>query len=135
VRLFGSSLQVLADFPGWEAWTVFANDHRRLIDVIARTRANGVVFLSGDTHYGELSRLATGVPYTLWDLTSSGLTEVWPYLPPNDNRIGEAVREENFGLIEIDWKDADTNLRLQVRGGDGKARIEQSVSLKSLAAA
>ncbi len=30
VRLIGSSLQVLADFPGWEGWSLFARDQQRL---------------------------------------------------------------------------------------------------------
>ncbi|MGL6223915.1 MAG: alkaline phosphatase D family protein, partial [Steroidobacteraceae bacterium] len=41
VRLIGSSLQVLADFPGWEAWSVFAHDQQRLIELIRRQQANG----------------------------------------------------------------------------------------------
>ena len=68
---------MLADFTGWEAWVNFPHDHQRLIDLIRRKNANGVVFLSGDIHYAELSKLDVNVPYTLWDLTSSGLTEEW----------------------------------------------------------
>jgi alkaline phosphatase D len=134
VRLFGSSLQVLADFPGWEAWVNFTRDHQRLIDVIGRTKASGVVFLSGDTHYGEISKLDLNVPYPLWDVTSSGLTEVWPVLPPNDNRVGQAVREENFGLIEIAWAGAETKLALQICDGSGAVKVQQAVPLKSLKA-
>jgi alkaline phosphatase D len=135
VRLLCSSLQVLADFPGWEAWINFTHDHLRLIDMIGRTKAAGVVFLSGDTHYGEISKLALNVPYTLWDVTSSGITEVWPVLPPNENRVGQAVREENFGMIAIDWKRRETALSLQVRGGDGGVRLEHTIKLSDLALA
>ncbi|MDX2143240.1 MAG: alkaline phosphatase D family protein [Rhodospirillaceae bacterium] len=132
IRLFGSSLQVLADFPGWEAWINFTRDHQRLIEVIGRTKAGGVIFLSGDTHYGEISKLDVNVPYPLWDVTSSGLTEVWPVLPPNDNRVGPAINAENFGVIEIDWKGRNTKIRMQVRGGDGATKLEQQVDLKAL---
>ena len=38
-----------------------------------------MICLSGDTHYGEISRLDDNVPYPLWDITSSGLTEVWHF--------------------------------------------------------
>jgi alkaline phosphatase D len=93
LRIVASSLQVLADFPGWEAWINYARDHQRLIEAIRRKRASGVVFISGDTHYAELSRLDVNVPYPLWDLTSSGLTEVWPVDVPNANRVGTHVRE------------------------------------------
>ncbi len=134
IRLFGSSLQVLADFPGWEAWINFARDHQRLIELIGHTKASGVIFLSGDTHYGEISKLDRKVPYPLWDVTSSGLTEVWPVLPPNNNRVGQAVREENFGMIDIQWAGPGTQIALQICDINGAVKVSQSVPLKSLRA-
>jgi len=132
VRLIGSSLQVLADFPGWEGWSLFAHDQQRLIDLIRRKSANGVVFLSGDMHYAELSQLDVNVPYTLWDLTSSGLTEVWPAATSNANRVSDVIREPNFGLIEIDWQGAQTTVTLSVVDRSGARRIERRVSLTDL---
>jgi alkaline phosphatase D len=134
VRLIGSSLQVLADFPGWEGWSLFAHDQQRLIDLIRRKSANGVVFLSGDMHYAELSQLDVNVPYTLWDLTSSGLTEVWPAATPNANRVSDVIREPNFGLIEIDWQGAQTTVTLSVMDQRGTRRIEKRLSLVDLSA-
>jgi len=133
VRLIGSSLQVLADFPGWEAWSVFAHDQQRLIELIRRKQANGVIFLSGDTHYAELSRLGVNVPYTFWDLTSSGLTEVWPARTPNANRVSEVLREPNFGLVEIDWQGAQTTVTLSVLDQRGARRIEKRLQVSELA--
>lgn len=132
VRIFGSSLQVLADFPGWESWILYARDHQRLIDLARRQRAAGMVFLSGDTHYGELSRLDVDLPHPLWDITSSGLTEVWPDLPPNTNRQGVAVREVNFGMVNIDWAGSDTRLSLQVHDVKGAVKLQQTVPLGAL---
>lgn len=93
LRLIGSSLQVLADFTGWEAW------------------AN----------------------YPLWDLTSSGLTEVWTIPVPNALRVGAAHAVENFGLVEIDW--ATRRLRLSVRALGGGVRLAQDLAIDALAAA
>jgi alkaline phosphatase D len=132
LRILCSSLQVVADFPGWEAWINYAHDHQRLIDAIRRQRANGLICISGDTHYAELSRLDVNVPYPLWDLTSSGLTEVWPVLPPNALRVGEAYRDVNFGWIEIDWTARGPSVRLQVRDVSGAVRIEQRLDAASL---
>jgi len=134
VRLFGSSLQVLADFPGWESWAVYARDHQRLIDLIRRQRAAGVVFLSGDTHYGELTKLDLNTPYPLWDVTSSGITEVWPVLPPNDLRVGSAVREVNFGMVDIAWAGAQTTITMQVCDVNGVVKLSQVLPLASLSA-
>ena len=133
LRLFASSLPVLADFPGWEAWVNFARDRDRLIDLIRRKNAKGVVFLSGDTHYAEMSKQDVNVPYTLWDLTSSGITEVWPVTLPNANRVGEVLREVNFGVIDIDWQGPRTRLTLSIHDVVGKTRMSFDIELASLA--
>ena len=69
--------------------------------------------------------LDLNTPYPIWDLTSSGLTEVWPVLPPNALRVGDALRENNFGLIDIDWSKRELNyagLRCEGRSADQPAR-------------
>ncbi|MFZ5618408.1 MAG: alkaline phosphatase D family protein [Pseudomonadota bacterium] len=130
VRIFGSSLQVIADFPGWEGWIVYANDHQRLFETIRRRRADGLVSISGDTHYGEISLLDVNTPYPMWDVTSSGLTEVWPVTPPNSRRVGEVYRDRNFGLIDIDWK--KRGVTVAVHGEDGAMRLSQKIDLADL---
>jgi alkaline phosphatase D len=134
VRLIGSSLQVLADFPGWEAWSLFPRDQQRLIELIRSKQADGVIFLSGDTHYAELSTLDVNVPYRLWDVTSSGLTEVWPAATPNANRASDVVREANFGLVEIDWQATPTKVTVAVLDQHGTRRIEKTLALAELSA-
>lgn len=130
VRIFGSSLQVIADFPGWEAWINYAVDHQRLLETIRRRRANGLVCISGDTHYGEISKLDVNTPYPIWDATSSGLTEVWPVTPPNALRVGEVYRDRNFGLIDIDWK--KRRVAMTVRDEAGGERLRAEIGLSDL---
>jgi alkaline phosphatase D len=132
LRLFGSSLQVLADFTGWESWANFARDRDRLFDVIRRKRANGVLFLSGDIHYSELSKLDGNVPYTLWDLTSSGLTEEWKVPTPNANRASEVVADANFGFIDIVWQGTGTKLKLGIVDARGAPRLSFDLALADL---
>jgi alkaline phosphatase D len=133
VRLFGSSVQVLADATGWEAWANFARDRDRLFDVMRRKRANGLVFLSGDIHYAELSKLDVNVPYPLWDLTSGGLTEEWRLPTPNANRASEVVSDANFGWIDIDWQGAATTLTLGITDATGRQRMSWRLPLADLA--
>lgn len=133
IRILASSLQVIADFPGWEAWINYAQDHQRLIETIRKTKANGLICLSGDTHYGEISRLDANVPYPLWDFTSSGLTEVWHVLPPNALRVGQAYRARNFGLLEVSWnKMGGPKLKVDIRGEQGQVALSQSIDVASL---
>jgi alkaline phosphatase D len=132
VRILASSLQVLADFAGWEGWVNYARDQARLFDAIRDAKANGLICISGDTHYGEVSMLDVNTPYPIWDITSSGLTEVWPVLPPNALRIGDAWRERNFGLIEIDWSGPSPALKIEVRDEQGTPRLTQSIDTGTL---
>jgi len=132
LRILASSLQVLADFAGWEGWINFANDHQRLFETIRGTRANRLICISGDTHYGEISRLDVNVPYPIWDFTSSGLTEIWPVLPPNALRRGEAWRERNFGLIEIDWRAPAPVVKVEIRDEQGTPRLSETINTSTL---
>jgi alkaline phosphatase D len=133
LRLFGSSVQVLADATGWEAWANFARDQDRLFDVIRRKRANGVLFLSGDIHYAELSKLDVNVPYPLWDLTSSGLTEEWQVPTPNANRASEVIADANFGWIDVDWRGEATTLAFGITDATGRERMAFKLPLAELA--
>ena len=132
LRILASSLQVVADFPGWEAWINYAQDHQRLLQAIRSASAHGLICISGDTHYAEISRLDTNVPYPLWDITSSGLTEVWPVTPPNARRQGDILREPNFGLLTIGWDAAAPSVLAQAIDVTGKPRLEQRIDTASL---
>lgn len=132
LRILASSLQVLADFAGWEGWINFAYDHARLFERIRAARANRLICISGDTHYGEISRLDTNVPYPIWDFTSSGLTEVWPVTPPNALRQGDVWRDRNFGLIEIDWRTPAPMVKVEIRDERGRVQLSQTVDTAAL---
>ena len=60
VRLIASSIQVVAEDHGWEKWMNFPHERERLYRLIRETRAEGVVFLSGDRHLAELSMMDGG---------------------------------------------------------------------------
>lgn len=132
IRIFASSTQVLADKPGWETWALFQAEQQRLFDLIRFTGTTGFFCISGDTHYCELSRRDDNVPYPFWDLTSSGLTETWPYLAPNKYRVGQGHAVQNFGTIEIDWSAPDPVIMLGTRDVIGKPLISQKLTLSEL---
>lgn len=133
VRIIGSSLQFISTFPGWEAWSLFPNERQRMVNLIGQTRANGVLFISGDTHWAEISRQVEHVPYPLYDFTSSGLTQTWHNMSPNAYRLpGCMYTKVNFGVIEIDWDVPDPMIVLQARDEEGKPVFEKSLLLSQL---
>lgn len=132
VRIIASSIQFSHQHNGYESWTNLPRELVKMTEVIKETGAQGVVFISGDVHWGELSKLPVPGSYPLYDVTSSGLTETWPSVEENQNRIGDVVRENNFGMIEIDWSLADPELNLQLVDIKGKVRASHRVKLSEL---
>lgn len=119
IKIIASSLQLLADFTGWEAWTNYPYDRQRLLNFIRQEKINGVMIISGDTHWGELSRFDQGMDYPLWEVTSSGLTEEWKNISPNKHRIGAATSDINFGEVTVDWQQPDPLIRFGLRDVNG----------------
>ena len=126
LRLIVSSVQVLAEGHGWERWGNFPRERQRLFDLIASTKARGVVFLSGDRHIGALYREGQGTPYPLTEITSSGINRSFPNArEQGPNRLGELYARVNFGTVEIDWRQRRVALALR----DEEGAIQRNVSL------
>ena len=145
LRLIGSGVQVVADEHGSEMWGNFPRERKRLFDSIKKTKAQGVVFLSGDRHLAEIARLpadrSLGVGYPLYDVTSSSLNTPSGNFTKartrfaneiNSYRVGLTYFETNFGTVEIDWEQADPLVRLQVRDESGGVVLQQRLRLSEL---
>jgi alkaline phosphatase D len=90
--------------------------------LIAATQSGGVILLSGDRHFGEISRLEN--PWggsTLYELTTSGLTHFYKNFRGEKNhlRLGEPFAELNFGTLSIDWE--SRTIELAIRDARGNA--------------
>jgi alkaline phosphatase D len=136
IRLIVSSIQVVPEDHHWETWANLPLERQRLFQLIRTTGAEGVLFLSGDRHLGELSMMDGGVGYPLFDLTSSGLNvahhEKWRKQEPNRHRVATMNLGDNFGVVEIDWERADPRISLQIRDVDGDIAIQRKIPLSLL---
>ncbi len=134
LRLIVSSIQFVAEDHGWETWAMFPAERTRMVELIRSTQANGVVFLSGDRHHAEMSRLDGDTPYPLYDITSSGLNR--PGLEkdePNRHRVGDRYHLPNFGLITLDWNNPAPTATFQIIDVKGNVHIQQQAALTDLA--
>lgn len=134
LRIVATSIQFGHSYNGWESWTLFPHERERMIEIIRRTGASGVVFISGDVHWGEINRQEVPGGYPLHDVTASGLNRDWDTIEPSTRRLGPAVREYNFGSIEIDWGADDPDVRLLTVDLEGKERNVVRVKLSELTA-
>ena len=96
IRLIGSGTQFGIEWNGYESWANFPHEQQRMLDLINKTKANGVMFLTGDVHYSEISKLETDF-YPIYDFTSSGLSSTWHFATPNINRIEGPIMDNHFG--------------------------------------
>ncbi|ADM09024.1 putative phosphodiesterase/alkaline phosphatase D [Parvularcula bermudensis HTCC2503] len=112
LRIIVSSIQVIAEGHGWEAWNTLPAERQRLYDTIGASGAEHVILLSGDRHAGGLYKTHRALPYPLYEITSSSLNapaSVWraqsgeTRMEAGPNRLGPMMYEANFGLIDIDW--------------------------------
>lgn len=135
VRLIVSSIQVVPDEKGMECWGNLPHEREALFGLVESTGAKGVMFLSGDVHFAEVSRTDEG-PYPLYDFTSSGLAQSphasWPAAVNSYREPGMLHEGENFGLVQVHWNGDATEVHLQARSVSGEVGFEKAVSLGSL---
>lgn len=133
LRIVASSIQFGHEYNGWESWTNLPAEQERFLQLIRDTEADGVLFLSGDVHWGEIS-IREDLPglYPIIDVTSSGLTNTWPTLEDNKYRYRKAMREVNYGMIKVDWQKPDPVIELTIRDFKGRTEVKKVLKLSEL---
>ena len=116
-----SSVQFLSYKHGFESWGNMPHEVDKLKELIANSKAKGVIILSGDRHIAEISiDTVPNIPYPLIDITSSGLTHSYTSFSGEENpyRIGDVVSEKNFGVLKFDFK--SNTVTMEIRGENNK---------------
>jgi len=125
LRIIASSIQVISNQHWWEKWGNFPRERQRLFDLIEWTKANGVIFISGDRHRAEVSRISSQLGYPIYDITSSSLNQPQKWRNElNEFRVGSLFGEINFGTIIVDWSLQDPTVTMEIRDGEAKSMIE-----------
>jgi len=135
LRLLVSSIQVLSEGHGWEAWRLLPKEREKLYGLVKDVK--NLVVLSGDRHSAALYRKAIGQNRTLFEATSSSLNlpaskwraqsgETWVEVDPN--RLGEMYYDANYGRIDIDW--AAGKAAVSIRSADGGEVFSETLTIK-----
>lgn len=132
LRIIASSTQFGISWNSYEAWANFPHEQRRMLDMIKETKANGVIFISGDVHYAEISRMVEKGAYPIYDITASGITSTWNFATPNINRVEGPIMENHFGMIDIDWSQDDPLISMMIYDVNNRMRIDRKVRLSEL---
>ncbi len=137
LRIIVSSIQVIPEEHRWEKWANLPHERRRLLGLFANHGIDSVFFISGDRHFAEISRLADGVAYPLYELTSSGLNSARRRNQDeaNRHRIPETnFHDDNFGMITVAWDEDDPRITLEIRNLDGNVARHTTFRLRDIAA-
>ncbi len=132
LRLIGSGSQFAIEYNGYEGWPNFPLEQKKFLDLIKKTKANGVLFLTGDVHYAEISKLTVPGLYPIYDVTSSGLSSTWHFATPNNNRIEGPVMENHFGLLTIDWNKKIPQIKMEIWDNNDNQRAEYTIGLDEI---
>lgn len=125
--------QVLASANSAESYTRYKRERQLLLDAIYGANIPGVIFLDGDRHFSELSKLDWPAFYPLYAFTVSPLTSSASSGALNRNRVaGTLVKQENFGTISISGPSANRKLTLQVHDADGRVLWSREIAAREL---
>jgi alkaline phosphatase D len=132
LRLIGSGSQFAIEYNGYESWSNFPLEKQRFLNLIKKTKANGVLFLTGDVHYAEISKIIEPDLYPIYDVTASGLSSTWLFATPNKNRIEGPIMDNHFGLLTIDWKNKIPKIKMEIWDINDNQRIEYTIGLDEI---
>jgi alkaline phosphatase D len=131
LRLICSGSQFGIEYNGYEAWANFPYEQKKMLELIKNTKANGILFLTGDVHYAEISKVEEKGLYPLYDITSSGITSTWDFATPNKNRIEGPVMDNHFGLLTVTWE-KDPVIQMQIIDKYDNSRIEYTIKASDI---
>ena len=136
LRLILSTVQFNSLYNGGENWALLPLEKQKMYDLIKSTQANGVLFISGDVHYAELTKVQLPGMYPIYDFTSSGITHHEDHASAQNDpiRVGPAWAHVNFGLITIDWNASPVTIKMEIYGNTDPldAKISHTVTLDEL---
>ena len=102
-RVIVSTIQALPTEKRMDEWGNYSRERARLLRLLTAHSAVPVVILSGNTHFGEFSKLQFGAQ-TIYEITASGLTHTAPPTRAhNPHRVASVVGDRNFGVLDIAW--------------------------------
>jgi alkaline phosphatase D len=119
VKLVAGGSQFWNAASRYEGLYQYPAEQKRLAEFLLAARIDGLIFLSGDRHFGELLRIDRTGAYPLYEFTSSPLTSrPWekPSAAERENAqvvAGTLFGRRQFGLIRISGPGSDRRVALE----------------------
>lgn len=116
--------QVITSAARFENYATYPEEKEKMLKEIENNKIKGVLFLSGDRHFTELSKLERNGTYPLYDWTvsplTSGVSESYKE-DKNTNQVeGSVFAVNNFGMISFSGDKANRQIKLSLFDKEGK---------------
>lgn len=130
--------QVIDNTDFGEYYQQYPREYNELLSFISDNNIKGVVFLTGDKHFTELTKRISDKGYSFYDFTCSPLTS--PPLPihlfglkDNPQRVnGYFYKYKNFGKLKVEGNNGSRTLVFQVFNRRGRLNWEYRISQEEL---
>ncbi len=127
--------QFLNTTPIGENHSTFPEERIKILNLIEKEGIEGVIFLTGDIHRTELTKLDRYRNYPLYEFTLSPLTagpSTWDK-PINNHRVDNTlVQERNYGIFEITGPRKDRKLKCSVYNSNGELKWTYEINASDL---
>ena len=123
--------QFLSPAAVYENHATFPDERARILQLIEKEAIKNVVFLSGDRHKTELTKMTLPNGHLLYDFTCSPLTSKAynTFDEGNNLRVeGTHVSTQNFGIINVSGKLNERILTLQSFNKEGEVQWEKKIT-------
>ena len=127
--------QVLNPTPTEEDYSGYPVEKEKLLKAIQQEGITGVIFLTGDVHRTELTKLKRYGTYPLYDFTISPITSgpTTYHNAPNSLRVkGTLVEKRNYAIFEISGPRKDRELKCTVYDKKGNIFWEYKIKASEL---
>jgi alkaline phosphatase D len=125
--------QFLSDAALYETYSAngFNPEREKIIAFIQEHQIKNVIFLTGDVHFSEISKLETSGKPTIWDLTFSTMSagpnkrgHEWK----NSYRVQDKVfTDRNFGLIKVTGPLQDRKLEVYCYDKNNQLQYQMTI--------
>lgn len=122
--------QFLSDFQQYENYANYPEERELLLTLINQNNIRGVVFLTGDRHSTELTKLELDNNNWIYDLTVSPLTSTSYDHSHEENTLvdkGTRVAERNFAILNFSGPFNQRQLKMTVYNSIGEIQWEQVI--------
>jgi len=128
--------QVLSPVAKYENYATYPEERKYLLAEIEKRKITGVIFISGDRHHTELSKMERVGTFPIYDLTCSPLTSTANTFSADEGnslRMPDTyVNQRNFGLLKISGTKEERKLTISIFNSEGKLLWEKDIKASEL---